>query len=136
MRSELKESEQTVEREVGESTEHLAPTKMDICRKGTSNLARTHVSNVNEKRHWNLEQVSGRWNTGGDARNGTLLRSASEEPGGCASSPAFDPRPHLCRVAGSAIEEGSAGFGDSVEAALRAFDVQYSRSLTSPADRI
>jgi len=36
---------------------------------------------------------------------------------------------------GPAIEEGIAGFGDSVEAALRAFDVQYSRSLTSPADR-
>src|SRR6185436_6744343 len=80
MRSELKESEQTVEREVGESTEHLAPTKMDICRKGTSNLARTHVSNVNEKRHWNMEQVSGRWNAGGDARNGTLLCSASNSP--------------------------------------------------------
>ena len=30
---------------------------------------------------------------------------------------------------GPAIEEGIAGFGDSVEAALRAFDVQYSRSL-------
>ncbi len=36
---------------------------------------------------------------------------------------------------GPAIEEGIAGFGDSVEAALRAFDVQYSRSLTPPADR-
>jgi len=36
---------------------------------------------------------------------------------------------------GPAIEEGIAGFGDSVEAALRAFDVQYSRSLTSLADR-
>ena len=36
---------------------------------------------------------------------------------------------------GPAIEERIAGFGDSVEAALRAFDVQYSRSLTPPADR-
>ena len=36
---------------------------------------------------------------------------------------------------GPAIEEGIAGFGDSVHAALRAFDAQYSRSLTSPADR-
>jgi hypothetical protein len=36
---------------------------------------------------------------------------------------------------GPAIEEGIAGFGDSVEAALRALDVQYARSLTSPADR-
>ena len=36
---------------------------------------------------------------------------------------------------GPAIEEGIAGFGDSAEAALRAFDVQYSRSLRSPADQ-
>jgi hypothetical protein len=31
---------------------------------------------------------------------------------------------------GPSIEEGIAGFGDSVQAALRAFDRQYSRSLT------
>jgi hypothetical protein len=36
---------------------------------------------------------------------------------------------------GSSIEEGIAGFGHSVRAALRAFDAQYSRSLTPPADR-
>jgi hypothetical protein len=36
---------------------------------------------------------------------------------------------------GPAIEEGIAGFGDSVEAALCALDVQYSRSLRPPADR-
>lgn len=36
---------------------------------------------------------------------------------------------------GPAIEEGIAGFGDSVEAALRAFDAQYSRSLRPPVDR-
>jgi hypothetical protein len=36
---------------------------------------------------------------------------------------------------GPAIEEGIAGFGDSVQAALRAFDVQYSRSLAPSADR-
>jgi hypothetical protein len=36
---------------------------------------------------------------------------------------------------GPAIEEGITGFGDSVEAALRAFDAQYSRSLRPPADR-
>jgi len=36
---------------------------------------------------------------------------------------------------GPAIEEGIAGFGDSVQAALRAFDAQYSRSLTPPTDR-
>ncbi len=36
---------------------------------------------------------------------------------------------------GPAIEEGIAGFGDTVEAALRAFDAQYSRSLRPPADR-
>jgi hypothetical protein len=35
---------------------------------------------------------------------------------------------------GPSIEEGIAGFGDTVQAALRAFDLQYSRSLT-PADR-
>ena len=31
---------------------------------------------------------------------------------------------------GPSIEEGITGFGDSVQAALRAFDRQYSRSLT------
>jgi hypothetical protein len=36
---------------------------------------------------------------------------------------------------GPSIEEGIAGFGDSARAALRAFDAQYSRSLTPPADR-
>ena len=35
---------------------------------------------------------------------------------------------------GPNIEEGIAGFGDTVHAALRAFDLQYSRSVT-PADR-
>src|SRR6266566_10032237 len=35
---------------------------------------------------------------------------------------------------GPAIEEGIAGFGDSVSAALRAFDAQYSRSLRPPSD--
>jgi hypothetical protein len=36
---------------------------------------------------------------------------------------------------GPSIEEGIAGFGDSVQAALRAFDAQYSRSLTRTANR-
>ena len=36
---------------------------------------------------------------------------------------------------GPSIEEGIAGFGDTVQAALRAFDLQYSRSLMPPADR-
>ena len=36
---------------------------------------------------------------------------------------------------GPAIEEGISGFGDSAEAALRAFDAQYSRSLRLPADQ-
>jgi len=36
---------------------------------------------------------------------------------------------------GPSIEEGIAGFGDTVPAALRGFDLQYSRSLTPPADR-
>jgi hypothetical protein len=36
---------------------------------------------------------------------------------------------------GPAIEEGIAGFGDTVQAALRAFDAQYLRSLTPSADR-
>lgn len=35
---------------------------------------------------------------------------------------------------GRSIEEGVAGFGDTVSAALRAFDAQYSRSLT-PTDK-
>jgi hypothetical protein len=36
---------------------------------------------------------------------------------------------------GPSIEEGIAGFGDTVSAALPAFDAQYSRSFTPPADR-
>lgn len=35
---------------------------------------------------------------------------------------------------GPAIEEGIVGFGDTIQAALRAFDAQYSRSL-SAADK-
>ena len=57
-------------------------------------------------------------------------------------SPATVRRPRLSicgrtfvALLGPAIEEGIAGFGDSVQAALRAFDAQYSRSLTPPADR-
>ncbi len=57
-------------------------------------------------------------------------------------SPAAVRRPRLSirgrtfvALLGPAIEEGIAGFGDSVQAALRAFDAQYSRSLTPPADR-
>lgn len=36
---------------------------------------------------------------------------------------------------GPSIEAGIAGFGDTVQAALRAFDLQYSRSLTPAVDR-
>ena len=57
-------------------------------------------------------------------------------------SPAAVRRPRLSirgrtfvALLGPAIEEGIAGFGDSVQAALRAFDAQYLRSLTPPADR-
>jgi hypothetical protein len=35
---------------------------------------------------------------------------------------------------GPAIEEGITGFGNTVQAALRAFDAQYSRALTPLAD--
>ena len=56
--------------------------------------------------------------------------------------PAATRRPRLSirgrtfvALLGPANEEGIAGFGDNVQAALRAFDVQYSRSLTPPADR-
>ncbi|PYL23973.1 MAG: hypothetical protein DMF37_08525 [Verrucomicrobia bacterium] len=56
-------------------------------------------------------------------------------------SPAAIRRPRLSirgrtviALLGPAIEEGIAGFGDTVQAALRAFDAQYSRSLTPPAD--
>jgi hypothetical protein len=76
-------------------------------RNDTSNFARTHVSNVNEKRHRNLERAAyGRSNVGSDARNGTLLRGASGESGGCASSPAVDSRPHLCRLTWSSHRRG------------------------------
>jgi len=36
---------------------------------------------------------------------------------------------------GPSIEDGIAGFGDTAQAALRAFDLQYSRALTPLADR-
>jgi hypothetical protein len=56
-------------------------------------------------------------------------------------SPAAVRRPQLSirgrtfvALLGPAIEQGIAGFGDSVQAALRAFDAQYLRSLT-PSDR-
>ena len=57
-------------------------------------------------------------------------------------SPAAVRRPRLSirgrtfvALLGPTIEEGIAGFGDSVRAALRAFDAQYSRSLTRTANR-
>jgi hypothetical protein len=57
-------------------------------------------------------------------------------------SPAAIRRPRLSirgrtfvALMGPAIEEGIAGFADTVQAALRAFDAQYSRALTPPADR-
>jgi len=56
-------------------------------------------------------------------------------------SPAALRRPKLSirgrtviALLGPAIEEGIVGFGDTVQAALRAFDAQYSHSL-SAADR-
>jgi hypothetical protein len=55
-------------------------------------------------------------------------------------SPAAVRRPGLSirgrtfvALLGPTIEEGIAGFGDSVQAALRAFDTQYSRSLARTA---
>ncbi|HYJ07028.1 MAG TPA: hypothetical protein VEX43_18000 [Chthoniobacterales bacterium] len=36
---------------------------------------------------------------------------------------------------GRSVREGIAGFGPTVEAALRAFDAQYLDSLNPPADR-
>lgn len=54
-------------------------------------------------------------------------------------SPAAVRRPQLSirgrtvvALLGPAIEEGIAGFGDSVHAALRAFNAQYLRSLREP----
>jgi hypothetical protein len=35
---------------------------------------------------------------------------------------------------GTSVEEGIVGIGPSVEAALRAFDTQYLRSLNSPSE--
>ncbi len=53
-------------------------------------------------------------------------------------SPAALRRPRLSirgrtivALLGPAIEEGIVGFGDTVQAALRAFDAQYSRSLSA-----
>ena len=42
---------------------------------------------------------------------------------------------HLSHYWALLLERAVAGFGDSAQAALRAFDVQYSRSLRPPADR-
>ncbi len=57
------------------------------------------------------------------------------------NSPAAIRHPRLCirgrtfvALLGPNIEEGIVGFGDTVQAALRAFDLQYSRSVMS-ADR-
>ena len=91
---------------------------------------------LNEKRHCNLERAACcRSNAGGDERDGTLLHSACPES-------AATRRPRLSirgrtfvALLGPAIEEGIAGFGDTVQAALRAFDAQYSRALTPPTDR-
>src|SRR6266850_6865495 len=62
-----------------------------------------------------------------------MERYCATHPG----SPAALRRPGLSirgrtfvALLGPSIEEGIAGFGDSVQAALRAFDRQYSRSLT------
>ncbi len=89
-------------------------------------------------------------------RNGTMISNGHHAADGtltamkemelyCAThprSPAAVRRPRLSirgrtfvALLGPAIEEGIAGFGDSVQAALRAFDAQYSRSLTPPTDR-
>jgi hypothetical protein len=66
-----------------------------------------------------------------------MERYCTAHPG----SPAAVRRPRLSirgrtfvALLGPAIEQGIAGFGDSVQAALRAFDAQYSRALKPPAD--
>ena len=66
-----------------------------------------------------------------------MERYCTAHPG----SPAAVRRPRLSirgrtfiALLGPAFEEGIAGFGDTVHAALRAFDAQYSRSLRPPAD--
>jgi len=58
------------------------------------------------------------------------------------NSPAAIRHPRLCvrgrtfiALLGPSIGGGIAGFGDTIQAALRAFDLQYSRSLMPPADR-
>ena len=58
------------------------------------------------------------------------------------NSPAAIRHPRLCirgrtfvALLGPSIERGIAGFGDTVQTALRAFDLQYSRSVMPPADR-
>lgn len=67
-----------------------------------------------------------------------MERYCAAHPG----SPAAVRRPGLSirgrtfvALLGPTIEEGIAGFGDSVQAALRAFDKQYSRSLAQTANR-
>jgi hypothetical protein len=62
-----------------------------------------------------------------------MERYCTAHPG----SPAALRRPRLSirgrtfvALLGLAIEQGIVGFGDTVQAALRAFDAQYSRSLS------
>jgi hypothetical protein len=91
---------------------------------------------LNEKRHCNLERAACcRPNAGGDGRDRTLLHSASPESGYDTSSRLSIRGRTFVALLGPAIEEGIAGFGDTVQAALRAFDAQYSSALTPLADR-
>jgi hypothetical protein len=76
---------------------------------------------------------------------GPALSAMQEMERYCAAHPNSSvairhPRPSIrgrtfVALLGPAIEEGIASFGGSVEAALHAFDVQYSRPLRRSADR-
>jgi hypothetical protein len=86
----------------GRSVQLVSVKKLESLRSNhqgrTSNFAQTHVSNVNEKRHCNVDRAAyGRWNASVDARNGTLLCSASQQPGGAPSPPTLHSWPHVRR---------------------------------------
>jgi hypothetical protein len=101
----------------------------------TSKFAASHVWNFDElRRHDSQCAACCRSKVDGDARNGTLLLSASQRPAAI-HHPQLSIRGRtFVALLGPGIEKGIAGFGDTVQAALRAFDLQYSRCLTAAAD--
>ncbi|HEY2102296.1 MAG TPA: hypothetical protein VGH08_03490 [Chthoniobacterales bacterium] len=77
---------------------------------------------------------------------GTLAQASIEMEHYCAAhprSPSAVRRPQLCRrggtfvaLLGQNLQTGIAGIGNTVESALRAFDLQYLRALRPPPSTV